>query len=280
MSDASIKDTLLSERYGEQHKPAEIIWNPQIENLLSHRSVRRFTAQPLPEHWFATLVAAAQSASTSSNLQQWSVVAVTDPQLKAQVRKLSSGADGLANGYIDEAPAILLWVADLSRNHTMTTADGLTPEAHDYLDALVIGTVDATLAAQNATIAAESIGLGTVYIGATRNKAKELAALINLPEHSYVVCGLVVGWPDAADAGSIRPRLAQQVVAHHNRYDAANLDENVQHYEETFLAFRNAQGMKGKTWKQAVQSSATSMAYMDGRQHLRSTLEERGFKLK
>lgn len=274
------KQQLLTARYGEKDRPEDIIWNNQIEGLLKHRSVRHFSQQPLPEHWFETLVAAAQSASTSSNLQQWSVIAVTDPELKAEVRKLSAGENGMANGYIDTAPAILLWVADLSRNHEMTVADGLNPGVHEYLDSFIMATVDASLASQNATVAAESIGLGTVYIGATRNRAKELAELIQLPPHSYVVCGLVVGWPDPNSNASIRPRLPQRVVGHHNFYNTGDFDEHVKSYEAVFHAFREGLGMKDKTWKQAVQSSATSMAYMDGRQNLRTSLEAFGFGFK
>lgn len=280
MTDNLYEEQLITARYGEKDRPENIIWNAQIEGLLRHRSVRNFSRQALPEHWFETLVAAAQSASTSSNLQQWSVVAVTDPELKAEVRRLSAGDSGLANGYIEEAPAILLWVADLSRNHDMTVADGLNPGVHEYLDSFIMATVDASLASQNATVAAESIGLGTVYIGATRNKAKELTELIQLPPHSYVVCGLVVGWPDLQSNASIRPRLPQSVVAHHNRYNAADFDAHVKSYEEVFHLFREGLGMKDKTWKQAVQSSATSMAYMDGRQNLRAALEGRGFGFK
>lgn len=271
---------LITARYGEKDQPENIIWNAQIEGLLSHRSVRKFSQEALPEYWFETLVAAAQSASTSSNLQQWSMVAVTDPVLKTQVRKLSAGDKGLANGYIEEAPAILLWIADLSRNHDLTVSNGFIPGVHDYLDSFVMATVDAALASQNAAVAAESIGLGTVYIGATRNKAKELAELIQLPAHSYVVCGLVVGWPAADSDAAIRPRLPQSVVAHHNLYSACDLDAHVRSYEEAFHAFRKGLGMKDKTWKQAVQGAATSLDYMDGRQNLRETLKERGFGFK
>lgn len=280
MSEELYKGQLITARYGVKDRPEKIIWNSQIEGLLSHRSVRSFSQQALPKYWFETLVAAAQSASTSSNLQQWSMVAVTDPALKAQVRKLSAGEKGLANGYIEEAPAILLWIADLSRNHNLTVSDGLTPGVHDYLDSFVMATVDAALASQNATVAAESIGLGTVYIGATRNKAKELAELIQLPAHSCVVCGLVVGWPATDSDAAIRPRLPQSVVAHHNFYSPCDLNAHVRSYEETFHAFREGLGMKDKTWKQAVQGAATSLDYMDGRQNLRATLEERGFGFK
>ncbi|MBK0002697.1 nitroreductase family protein [Erwinia sp. S38] len=280
MPDKLIQQQLLAARYGADQQPENIIWNTQIAGLLRHRSVRNFTDRPLPAGWLETLVAAAQSASTSSNLQQWSVVAVTEPSLKAQVRMLAAGDNGLANGYIEQAPAILLWIADLSRNHAITSADGLYPQVHDYLDAFLMSSVDAALAAQNATVAAESIGLGTVYIGAARNKAKELAELINLPERSYVVCGLLIGWPDDRHPGDIRPRLPQSVVAHHNRYQADGLDTQIDRYEAVFHAFREGLGMKDKTWKQAVQSAAVSLEYMDGRQNLREMLEKSGFGFK
>jgi nitroreductase len=61
----------------------------------------------------------------------------------------------------------------------MTVADGLNPGVHEYIDSFIMATVDASLASQNATVAAESIGLGTVYIGATRNKAKSWPSLFN-----------------------------------------------------------------------------------------------------
>jgi hypothetical protein len=129
----------------------------------------------------------------------------------------------------------------------MTVADGLNPGVHEYIDSFIMATVDASLASQNATVAAESIGLGTVYIGATRNKAKELAELIQLPSHSYVVCGLVVGWPDPKSNASIRPRLPQNVVAHLNRYNSSDFDAHVKSYEEAFHTFREGLGMKDKT---------------------------------
>lgn len=150
-------------------------------------------------------MAAAQSASTSSNLQQWSLVAVTDPELKAQVRKLSAGDSGLANGYIEEAPAILLWVADLSRNHDMTVADGLNPGVHEYLDSFVMATVDASLASQNATVAAESIGLGTVYIVLHETRQKNWPNLFNCPRTATL-------YADWLSDGPIRK--ATQVFAH------------------------------------------------------------------
>lgn len=273
-------ESILNLRYGEQTKPTNLVWNTQIAALLQHRSVRDYLPDALPAGALESMVAAAQSASTSSNLHQWSVVAVTDPILKAQVADLASGKNKDANGFIKQAPAVLLWVADLSRNNRITNEAGGDTKVHDYLDAFVMATVDAALASQNAVVAAESMGLGVVYIGAMRNQAKELAALINLPMHSYVVCGLVVGRPaNSPDTPeTVRPRPPQQVVLHHDRYDSEHSMRALDAYETEFHKFREGIGMGQWTWKDSVVYS-NKFEYMDGREDLRDTVVERGFKL-
>lgn len=272
------KEALLISRYGEGGVPDNVLWNDQMQRLLSHRSVRAFLPDPVPNGTIETMVAAAQSASTSSNLQQWSVVAVTDTSIKSKLSKLAAGTIGMGNPFIEEAPLLLLWVADLSRNNFIATAAAGETTVHEYVDSFLMGTIDATLAAQNAAIAAESLGLGVVYVGAMRNKAKEVAALVELPEYSFVTFGLVVGWPDPCRPGGIRPRLPQSSVLHYNTYDIGRSREGVDPYEALYQSFRFKHSMKEKTWKQAVQYAVGDTSYMDGRENLRGTLGERGFK--
>lgn len=274
------QDALLQLRYGAQTKPSPLLWNAQIEALLQHRSVRDYLSDPLPPGALESMVAAAQSASTSSNLHQWSVVAVSDPQLKAQVADLASGKDKQANGFIKQAPLVLLWVADLSRNHRISCEAGASTLVHDYLDAFVMATVDAALAAQNAVVAAESMGLGVVYIGAMRNQAQALAELIQLPPRSFVSFGLVVGRPAQRPdkPETVRPRPPQQVVLHHNRYDHAQSMRGLEAYEAEFHKFREGIGMGQWTWKDSVVYS-NQFQYMDGRENLRQAVVARGFKL-
>ena len=69
----------IKNRYGKVEFPDQAPWNEAISLLLSHKSVRSYKADPLPEGTLETLLAAAQSAATSSNLQLWSLVAITDP---------------------------------------------------------------------------------------------------------------------------------------------------------------------------------------------------------
>jgi len=273
---------LLEQRYGvAQSKPENITWTPQVEMMLSHKSVRTFLPDALPEGTLETMVAAAQSASNSSGLHQWSVVAVTDRKLKQKLADTVAATiptDRIP--WLEEAPVLLLWVADLSRGAGITKEHGGEPVVFDYLDSFLMAAIDASLAAQNAALAAESMGLGIVYMGMMRNAAKEVAEMINLPPQSFVTFGMVVGRPDDKQASGIRPRPAQPVVLHYNQYDSKGYRDYLQNYEAAFLAFRTSQKMKPKTWQSAVHESATSMDYMGGREKLRETIQARGFSLK
>lgn len=266
---------ILEERYGAGHEPHGIIWNDHIEHMMNHRSVRRYLPDALPEGAIETMVAAAQSASTSSSLHMWSVIAVDDPAIKSELYKVS----GWGNPFIEDAPVLLLWVADQSRNNTISKANGGDAIVHDYLDAFVMATIDAALASQNAALAAESLGLGVVYIGGMRNRSQEVADLLGLPDYSYVTFGMVVGRPAPEAQGRLRPRPSQDVVLHRNRYEA-DRQNKIADYEAPFRYFRDEMGMKLKTFTEAVGFSANDIAYMDGRENLRSTVEARGFKLR
>ncbi|MCS3429750.1 nitroreductase family protein [Klebsiella sp. BIGb0407] len=274
--------SLLEQRYGAaQSKPENIIRTPQIEMMLSHKSVRNFSPDALPDGTIETMVAAAQSASNSSGLHQWSVVAVTDKCLKQKLADTVAATvptDRIP--YVEEAPLLLLWIADLSRSAEITREQGGDPVVFDYLDSFLMAAIDASLAAQNAALAAESMGLGIVYMGLMRNAAKEVAEIINLPQQSFVTFGMVVGKPDNKQIAKIRPRPAQPVVLHYNQYDREGYRDYLQDFETAFLDFRTSQNMKPKTWQEAVRESATSMDYMGGREHLRATVQSRGFGLK
>lgn len=276
------QQALLEERYGEaQQKPDNMIWTPQVEALLRHKSVRTFLPDSLPDGSIETMVAAAQSASNSSALNQWSLVAVTDVELKQRISDTvarSVPVDRIP--WIEEAPVLLLWVADLSRGAEIAKDAGKEPFVFDYLDSFLMASIDAALAAQNAAIAAESIGLGIVYLGVMRNIAREVAEIINLPPLSFVTFGMAVGRPDPGRTSSIRPRPAQPMILHHNQYEQGRYRAYLKDYEEVYQAFRLRQNMRAKTWVGSVVESATSVDYMGGRENLRKTVMDRGFKLK
>src|ERR1700759_4539012 len=175
----------LRRGYGGLAAPEPGPWNQTITLLLSHRSVRGYRPDSLPAGTLETLVAAAQSAATSSNLQTWSVIAVTDPEKKAALAKLANNQK-----HIEQCPLFLVWVADISRNQRLAAEERVTLETMPYLETFLVAAIDAALAAQNATVAAESLGLSTVYIGALRNHPQEVAKVVGLPRGAFAVFGM------------------------------------------------------------------------------------------
>lgn len=264
----------LAARYGAASTPS-IRWNDTIAHLLGHRSVRAYRSDPLPEGTVPTLVAAAQSAASSSNLQLWSVVAVSDAEQRRELARLAGG-----QAHIATAPLILLWVADLARAHLIAGDEGVPVEGLAYLESWTVAAVDAALAAQNAVVAAESLGLGTVYIGALRNEPEAVAAVIGLPPHAAVVFGLVVGVEDPDRPAAVKPRLPQEAILHHGRYRLDEQRPAIAAYDEVARSFQRAQGQEPIGWIQTILGRSRSGASLNGRQRLREALNGLGFALK
>src|SRR5690606_8734924 len=119
------------------------------------------------------IVLAGQRASTSSNLQMTSVVAVTDAETRRSLAHLCG--DQAHNA---QAPVFLAWCADLSRLERICQARNYTHVA-EYVENFLLSAVDAAIVMQNAALAAESLGLGMCYIGAIRNRSQEVIDLLH-----------------------------------------------------------------------------------------------------
>jgi len=179
---------------------------PTIELMSQHGSVRHYKPDPVPESMIEGIVAAGQRASTSSNLQTYSVVATTDSAKKEQLMEISGG-----QRHIIQAPVFLLWCADFSRLKRVCLHQGYELNA-DYLENFLIAAVDAAIASQNAGLAAESLGLGL---------PRRVISLFDLPELVFPVFGMTLGWP--VKAPLIRPRLPLKAVLHWDTYQQDDL---------------------------------------------------------
>jgi nitroreductase len=265
--------TPFSQRYGADDAPARPLISPAIELMLNHRSVRAYRPDPLPEGALEAIVAAAQSAATSSNLQTWSVVAVQNPDTKARLAALAGGQK-----HIEECPVFLLFLADLARLNRVADSAGLPHAGNDTFEMFLVAAIDAALAAQNACVAAESLGLSTVYIGAMRNRPEEAAALLGLPSSAAVVFGLCVGLPAEGREGSVKPRLPQEAVLHRERYELERQDAAIARYNEAMAAF-NARERAGTTTPWTVHSArrVAGPESLSGRHVLMQVLRRMGF---
>ncbi|MFD1802964.1 oxygen-insensitive NADPH nitroreductase [Mixta tenebrionis] len=179
---------------------------PTIELLRTHRSIRSFTDQPISEEQREAIIAAAQSASTSSFLQCSSIIRITDKALREQLVTLSGGQQ-----YVAQAAEFWVFCADFQRNLQ------ICPQAQlGMAEQLLLGCVDTAIMGQNAMIAAESLGLGGVYIGGIRNHIAEVTELLQLPQHVLPLFGMCLGWPQQAP--DLKPRMPASMLVHENRY--------------------------------------------------------------
>jgi nitroreductase len=266
---------LLSARYGAADAPDAIAWNDVLDTLLAHRSIRGFLPDTLPDGTLDLLIAAAQSAASSSNLQAWSVVAVADPARKARLAKIAGGQK-----HIEQVPLFLVWLADIDRLAEIGTRENVEVEGTAYLELLLVGIVDAALAAQNAVTALESLGLGAVYVGAIRNNVEAVAAELGLPPRVLPVFGLSVGYPDPAVKTGIKPRLAQSAVLHHEAYSKDGRGEAVSRYNATLHDFQRAHGQPVEDWSLKVAQRVATPAALAGRHKLREALHALQFELR
>jgi nitroreductase len=268
-------DAAWQARYGSRLAASFPEWNDTLETLLTHRSVRAYGNQSLPDGTLETLIAAAQSAPSSSNLQTWSVVAVEDAERKARLSVLAGN-----QAHIRDAPLLLVWLADLARLEAVAARANVKPEGLHYLETLLVGVIDAALAAQNAVVALESLGLGSVYIGAIRNAPEQVAAELALPPHVLPVFGLCVGYADSTRPAQVKPRLPQSVVLHRERYDAHVQAPGIALYDGILSEFQAQQGQSEAAWTDRSVERWRTRESLNGRDRLRDALASLGFELR
>ena len=208
--------------------------NPVLESLLKHKSIRKYKDQPLEDEKLQLIVKAAQAAPTWCNGQQVSIIAIKDKARKEVFEKLCWGQK-----YISTCSVFLVFCADFYRVSLAFEKAGKTKEEFDKymdrIDTLMIGCHDVGIALQNAVVAAESMGLGTVDIGAIRIKCLDVAKELNLPKYAIPVVGLCVGYPD--DNPGIKPRIPMSGVFFEDKYDAEKAKAGVDEYDKIFKKY-------------------------------------------
>jgi nitroreductase len=262
----------LELRYGAEDAPPAAR-NATIDLMLAHRSVRAYRPDPLPAGALEAIMAAAQSAATSSNLQTWSVVAVEDPATKAKLADLAGGQK-----HIVDCPVFLVFLADLARLNRVAEAAELPRAGNDTLEMFLVAAIDAALAAQNAALAAESLGLSTCYIGAMRNRPEDVAAALGLPQGCAAVFGLTIGYAAAGGEGSVKPRLPQEAVLHRERYELAGQDPAIRRYNSAMAGFYERERMNVRTpWTVHSAKRVAGPESLSGRHVLMQALRRMGF---
>lgn len=220
--------------------------NKVIDLLQNHRSIRKFTDEKLDSETIRTLVKSAQSASTSSYVQSYTIIGVTDPDKKKALREVST------QPYVEDNGHLFVFVSDYNRHKNLSEEKG-TPISFETTESLIVGIVDATLAAQNLATAAEGLGLGICYIGSLRNDMQKVIEILELPEGTFPLFGMVTGYP--AQEGSVKERLPFEAVYHENTYKGlGETKDAIERYDQSVSEYYKDRtgGKRADTWSDQV----------------------------
>lgn len=252
--------------------------NPTIEQIHRHASVRNYRPDPVPMQLVETIVASAQRSSTSSNLQVYSVVAVTDADSRTRLAEMCGNQK-----HITQAPVFLAWCADLGRLDRICQLRGYQ-QVSSYLESFLVAAMDAAIAMQTAALTAESLGLGICFIGAIRNAPEQVVELLRLPPLVFPICGMTLGWPK--EEPSLRPRLPLEAVLHWEVYDPSREPEAFQTYDRAMIEtgiYQGRQvpvlGVDGETEDYGWLEYSARRASTPVRTRLRHELRQQGFAL-
>lgn len=217
--------------------------NHVLQQLKERKSVRVFTREPIPEEDVSAILEAAVNAPTAGNQQLYTIIRVTDPTLKAQLAETCDHQQ-----FIATAPLVLVFCADCRKWYNAFAHYGCAPRKPGVGD-LMLAVSDTNIAAQNAVVAAHSLGLGSCYIGDIMENAEQQRKLLSLPAYVFPAAMLVFGYPTQQQLAHPKPpRAEMRHIVHENSYrdmDAEELKEmlsiktGVRSFEDWILAFCN-----------------------------------------
>lgn len=223
--------------------------NEVLKVLNNHKSIRKYKDKEVPEEYLDSIVKAIQSAPTSINGQQLSIVAVTDKEKRKKLSELVGDQKWVA-----EAPVTLIFCADFYRSNLALEKNDKKLEIINNIESTLVGAVDVGIAMGAGIAAAESLGLGIVPIGAVRKEPEEIADMLNLPEYVFPMVGLCVGFPDH-DPG-LKPRLPKEAVYHKETYDTSKMEKLIDEYDNTISEYmkERTKGESDRSWSETVAS--------------------------
>ncbi len=237
-----------------------------IDLMLKHRSIRSFKNQSIESSVLEKLILAGQSAASSSFIQAYSVIRVTKQSVREKIAEAAGG-----QSWVIKAPEFLVYCADLKRIELACIQQG-QGALEGHTEHFLAASVDVALMAQNVLLAAESIGLGGVYIGGIRNDPQLVSDILALPDQVYPVFGMCLGKPNIEP--EVKPRFPVKSVLHQDSYHIDQVKADVTAYDE---AMKHYYESRSSNTRLSDWSSQTAKAVqLKKRKHMMSFLQKRG----
>ncbi|MCO6504253.1 MAG: oxygen-insensitive NADPH nitroreductase [Snodgrassella sp.] len=210
-----------------------------LPTIYRHCSIRKFTEQALSDEQREAIWEAGRAASSSSFMQCVHIIRITDAEKRAALCEVAANQK-----YVCSAAEFWVFCIDYSKHRL------ICPEAQlDWTEALIIGAVDAGIMGQNCLLAAESLGLGGVYIGSLRNDIARVTEILQLPKLTAPLFGLCLGYP--AQSPLYRPRMPLTTLVSENTFrpmDKAALAA----YDQQLAAYYQQRSGLDLNWSKAV----------------------------
>ncbi|KMY48895.1 oxygen-insensitive NADPH nitroreductase [Peribacillus loiseleuriae] len=244
--------------------------NEIIAKIMDHRSIRSFEDRLLTSEQIEVIVQSAQAASTSSFVQAYTIIGITDAVKKAALAELAG-----PQSYVENNGHLFMFCADLHRHEIVAEMEEMDlSEPLESTEKFMVATIDVALAAQNAALAAESMGLGICYIGGIRNHLPEVTKLLNIPSKVIPLFGMAVGYP--MGQSEKKPRLPIENVYHENEYqpDKEKFIAQLEKYNDTISGYyrKRTNAVRKDTWT----SQMVGMITKKSRLYMKDFVERQG----
>jgi FMN reductase [NAD(P)H] len=197
------------------------------ELLTERRSVRSFEDRPVPGEVVAKLVDAANNSPTGCNIQPLSIVTVQEAEGRAKLSQMI-----VRQPWVRNAPLSMVFCLDFWRLKKWGELSGVDFRGHDAFSHFLLGYADVMCAAQTVVILAESLGLGSVYVGRVPYVADEAREYFGMPTYVFPLMLLCLGYPKTVPRRV--PKLSPAVTRHKERYRQLNDDEVRRVFDEKY----------------------------------------------
>ncbi|KAA3657363.1 MAG: NADPH-dependent oxidoreductase [Chloroflexi bacterium] len=178
-----------------------------LNQIHQHRSIREYLPDPVPDDCLNDILEAGIRASSSGNMQTYSIIVTKSRALREQLHK-----PHMEQNMVLDAPILLTFCSDFNRMRHWLRLNN-APDNFDNFMSFMIGAIDATLVSQNVALAAEAKGLGICYMGSTLANCDEIGRILQLPPNVVPVVGFSLGYP--AEDPAPRDRLPLHGLVHH-----------------------------------------------------------------
>lgn len=192
--------------------------------IFQHRSIRKYKPDPIPEKILDKILMAGSRASTTGNMQVYSMIVTTLPELKKKLWEAH-----LRQNMVLEAPVVITFCADFNRFNKWCIQRNAEPGYDNFLS-FFTAAIDAILASQNIALEAEANGLGICYLGTATYNSDIITEILNLPSGVVPVTAIVIGYPD--ENPPLTDRLPMEAIVHNETYqDFTNEQINALYFE-------------------------------------------------